>query len=127
MLRRMIEWWKQRRLVRRITHARRLAASWERRAKRLLKQLERTESRMVVARQKMEGWWEKAEVQLAEANRMIEQHEQALESLRNENEILTETVVPQLTAANRMHLERWNAEVAVQVRRQVALAPEGDR
>jgi len=127
MLRRMIEWWKQRRLARRVSHARRLAVAWERRAKRLLKQLERTESRMVVARQKMEGWWEKAEVQLADANRMIEQHEQALESLRNENEILTETVVPQLTAANRMHLERWNAEVAVQVRRQVALEPEGDR
>jgi hypothetical protein len=103
--------------MRRATHALRAATRWERTAERLLK-------RLAAAEERAEHLQDRVREMLSEARRLIERHQDALESLRQENEILTETVVPQLTAANRMHLERWRAEVAVQVRRQVALTPE---
>ena len=42
----------------------------------------------------------------------------ALEAVRQENEILSEVLVPNLTAACQHNLERWRAETALQVKRQ---------
>ena len=53
------------------------------------------------------------------------QHASAMEALRNELTVATESTIPTLVAANQLHLERYRAETAVQVMRQVAVS--GDR
>ena len=52
------------------------------------------------------------------------QQEHVVEALRNENKILGEILVPNLTAANELALQRAQADVSVQVRRQVFHQPD---
>lgn len=57
---------------------------------------------------------------LAAAVSAQEMQRTVVESLRQENQVMAESTIPQLVAACRLHTERWNAEIAKQIRRQVA-------
>ncbi len=60
---------------------------------------------------------------LDEAVELNKDRDQALEMLENENEVLRDVLVPELTAAQQMALARWEAEMAVQKHRNVAAMP----
>ena len=106
---------------RRLSRAQLLAAEWERDASNIIAYLKSSESRiegfLETARDLMDMLSNKRE----EIRKLESKHRIALESLRGENKVMADITIPALTAACEMSLERWRAETAVQVRRQVAV------
>ncbi|MDQ6959975.1 MAG: hypothetical protein Q9M27_03010 [Mariprofundaceae bacterium] len=64
--------------------------------------------------------------EVAEAQAVHRQYEEELEAARSELRVAKDVTIPALVAANKMLQERWDAETAIQVRRQVAALP-GER
>lgn len=60
---------------------------------------------------------------LIEAQRLQEQSEEAVEKMRAKLEVLEEVTIPALVGANTAMMKRWDAETAIQARREVAAIP----
>jgi uncharacterized protein (DUF342 family) len=58
------------------------------------------------------------DIQMAKATQ--QRYEEELESVRSENRILKEVTIPGLVAANKLMIERLDADTAVEVRRRTA-------
>jgi len=61
---------------------------------------------------------------LEEADKALKQSEDALSAQRSELKILREVTLPTLTEQHKLILQRCEADIAVQVRRQVAVSPD---
>ena len=61
------------------------------------------------------------------ANKLIDKHDDVVESLTTELKILKEIVVPELTLANESLRSQMEADVALQGQRQAAYAPPSQR
>jgi len=72
---------------------------------------------------KVDAAYDQAINDMDDANRSLDDHRHVVESLNRELIILKETAIPVLTAANELALQRYDADTAVQVRRQVAMDP----
>ena len=106
--------------LRRQTKAQKYTALWSAESSDLLKKLEKSEHSLT---RLIEDFDEVSKTVQVDIKRIRDQNTKslvALESLRNENKVMAEVTIPALTAACQLGLERWNAETAIQVRRQVA-------
>ena len=121
--------------------AEREAYNWKKEAMSLLQQLAVAEKRVqakvkamdhvnYVMQMKLEASEKNADAQLAKLNRLVEyanklidKHDDVVESLTTELKILKEIVVPELTLANESLRSQMEADVALQGQRQAAYAP----
>ena len=117
------------------------AYEWKQEAITLLQQLAVAEKRVqakvkamdhvnYVMQMKLEASEKNADAQLAKLNRLVEyanklidKHDDVVESLTTELKILKEIVVPELTLANESLRSQMEADVALQGQRQAAYAP----
>ena len=115
-LKRFLSRWK----LRRATAAQKIANAWQVEAKALLIKLgaEAKKTRKTIDRFNKRSDSIQAVIESIEEH--VLKHEKALESLRNENEVMANVTIPALTSACKLGLERFDAEVAVQVRRRIA-------
>ena len=112
---------KYRLWVRRMTAAQKMAIDWEKSAGELLNALSKKE---VLLSKTVDQFAKQAfdvKAKIGEIQKHVEKHEKALEALRNENEVLANITIPGLTAACKLQLERWDAETAIQVKRQAVM------
>jgi len=103
------------------TKAQKYTAQWTVESSELLEKLEHTERSL---NKRIEEFEKLSKTAQGDIKRIKEQNTKllvALESLRNENKVMAEVTIPALNAACQLGLERWNAETAIQVRRQVAI------
>ncbi len=104
----------------RLTAAQQMATEWQSEANRVLRRLERNHRRLVCLRQNLESLSATVAENLEDYEQVLRQHAVALEALQNENRINSDVLVPFLTTAGQLMLQRYEAEIAVEVRRQVA-------
>ena len=63
-------------------------------------------------------------IKLEDAERARASCEETIEHLRQEVSVYKETTIPGLVEANRLLTERWNAQVSVEVRKQMLVNPD---
>ena len=142
MLSRLLFWWRSRREVNRLSTANKMANDWLKssvkaaaRLKRLHKDLTwyTTEGKRILEDAEMElrqlykDFKEEHDSlmqEVIEAERLLKQHEVALEALRSENKILGEVEIPTLTSAHQQLLERFKALTSIEIARQLANTKE---
>ena len=100
-----------------------MSKDWQVEASKLLVSLEKASSKLQAISAKFENESDAAIRVITSMERQIKKHDKVLDALRNENEVLTNITVPALTAACKLGLERWDAETAIQVRRQASMLP----
>jgi len=103
----------------RISKARQMAEAWQKEAKCLLRNLEKKEELLLLESSTLKRLVEDVENNIREIKSLSAKYEVSLEALRNENKVMAEVTIPALTSACQLGLERWNAETAIQVRRQI--------
>jgi hypothetical protein len=106
--------------------ANKMAKEWEARAKILVKRLTKLQSKLEWVQLEMQALSKRMENDLQEAEHVNKLHETAIEALRSENRVLSETVVPNLVAANKLMEQQVFASTAYETRRQVANTPTRD-
>lgn len=111
-------------MLRRLTGARRLAAQWIAECNEVQDRLNKTQRRLRSLQRQFESVSRTMVEDLEQAAAVSSRNEAALEALRQENQVLSDVLVPSLTAAHKLLLQRYEAETAIQVRRQVAAGPE---
>ena len=99
-----------------------LAIAWEVRSRKLLTRLEKMTINLRSLQDKLRALSDRMEVELRQAESMQRDYEVAMESLRGENRVLTESTIPALVNSHELILKRQDAEVALQTHRQVALS-----
>ena len=57
---------------------------------------------------------------LQQAEALVTKYDEQLEAARSKIRVLEDTTIPTLVAANKVFMERWDAESAIEVRRQTA-------
>ena len=107
--------------VRRMSAAQKMAIDWEKGAGKLLNSLSKKEDQLAKTMDRFSKQSFDVRAKIGEMQRHVEKHEKALEALRNENEVLANITIPGLTAACKLQLERWDAETAIQVKRQAVM------
>ena len=105
---------------------RRLSAA-RRRAVRVINRSRYLDKRLARYKKQLKHLAETIAEDLDEAIDLNKDRDQALEMLENENEVLRDVLVPELTAAQQFALSRWEAEMAVQKYKQVAAMPMKDQ
>jgi hypothetical protein len=96
-----------------------MAEAWQKEAKCLLRNLEKKEELLLLESSTLKRLVEDVENNIREIKSLSAKYEVSLEALRNENKVMAEVTIPALTSACQLGLERWNAETAIQVRRQI--------
>ena len=84
------------------------------------KQLKEKEARLLALQDKLLELQTSLESDLKAAEKSFAVYETALTAVRAELKVAADVTIPALTAAHRLVLARYDAEVAVQVRKQVA-------
>lgn len=107
------------RAFRKLTAARRMAAEWELNSAELNRamQLHRKELEIIASR--LSALAAAVNEDLKTSEELQRQQEVVVESLRNENRVYSEVLVPSLTAANSVMLQRYDTELSLLVKRQV--------
>lgn len=67
---------------------------------------------------------DRADETVADVLREHRSYEEAMEALNSKLKVVEEITVPALVESHKVQLERWKAETAVQVRRQVSVGRE---
>ena len=95
----------------------------ERRRDHSVRRLELRRRSLAVVERRLAAHAEVLAEDLDEAKRLQEQYDEQLVSIRSELRVLKDVTIPGLVAANKLLLAQWDAETAIQVRRQVAALP----
>ena len=106
--------------------AQQLADQWEKSAGKLVKELDVHREELSLLQVKLVGLSKRLEVDLEQAATIQRQHQTAIDALRSENQVLSEATVPALVASNRLLLQRYDAETAIEVRKMVAASGRPD-
>jgi len=101
-----------------------MGVEWKREARRLLNDLENSQAKLVQIAKEFETEKNETLRKVEEISELNKKCETVLGGFRNENQILADVLVPNLTATCQHNLERWRAETAVQVGRQVAMGTD---
>ena len=110
-------------LLRRQSAAQKMAKEWQKEASRLLGLLKEEKRQLEKIMMRFENRVALATTAIENIEEQVTKHDKALDALRNENEVMSDVTIPALTAACKLGQERWDAEAAIQVRRQVAALP----
>ena len=105
--------------LRHIGHARQGALQWEAEARRLANLLDQRQGQLRSLKRLFTNVYEEAVEEIDQAKGLIDKYEPTMEGLRNKVEVLEDILVPELTAAHKLVLERTDADIAVQIRRRV--------
>lgn len=114
-----MKWWR-RLFGERRSAAVLMASTWQRTSRQLLHRLKRDRKQLISLQSKLQQLNNQLEEDLDAALRAQQSYETAIDALRSENQILSETTVPTLVAQNKLLLQRYDTELAIQARRQVA-------
>ena len=109
-----MKWLRSFLAARRFSVARRQAAKVIRRSQRL-------DKRLAKRQRQLKHLAETIAEDLDEAVELNKDRDQALEMLENENEVLRDVVLPELTAANETATARWETEMSLQKHKQAAM------
>ncbi len=93
-------------------------------SKRLNEEREHVAKVIASAERRLRDIGETLVIDIREAEEAQRRYEEELESLRVEKRILEQTTIPALVAAHKLALERIDADIAVQVKRQVSATTE---
>ena len=107
--------------LRRQTYAQRSATKRIVESSKLMEKLEGTKCSLKKIIEEFEKKSEIAQTNIKQIKDSNDKLLLSLDLLRNENEVMAKVTIPALNAACQLQLERWNAETAIQVRRQVAV------
>lgn len=112
---------------RRLSSAQTLANDWNRDSARVLKlilghkkSLIQQLTELIALEARLSTLMRQVDRDFTEAEKLEKSHAIALDALQNENKILSEITVPTLTAQHKLLLARYDAETAIQARRQVS-------
>lgn len=120
MMKRIIDYmlsWVQ---FRRVTAAIAAAREWESKSKKLSKSLEELRNDLGALQFELKEIVGRIEEKLDEATALERQYQTAVDQLRNENKVLSETVIPTLVSQHKLILARYEAEISNQVKLMIA-------
>lgn len=120
----MMQWVRSFIRYKRISDANKLAVEWKTKSDRLVKVLEYHQRNLDALKISLEQLSRRVDSDLVISRELQSQHDTAMDALRNENRILNDTVVKTLVASHQLLLQRYDAEIAVQARRQVTATPD---
>lgn len=124
---RLLRWLWRRWKFRSLSAAQRKALEWLWLSEALTAKMDRHRRLLAAERDRVRDLYDSVAADVEEYEALQKQQQNVVESLQNELKILSDVVVPFLTQQHRAMLERVEAEIAVQVRRQVAATPEINR
>ena len=110
-------------VLRRQSAAQKMADEWQVVAAKLLASLEKRKTQLQKTITQFDNQAAVIATDIEHIEEQAAKYEKALDALRNENEVMSDVTIPALTAACKLGQERWDAESAMQVRRQVAALP----
>ena len=113
--------------LRKLSAAQKMVVDCQKEIGKLLDSLNKKESQLERIMTKFENQAAAVTSAIEQIERQKNKYETVIEALRNENEVLSNITIPALTAANKLILERTDADTAIQVRRQVAALPSQDK
>jgi hypothetical protein len=105
---------------RHLSAARKIAVDWEIESAIVSKKLQKDSKQLRGLQRKLESVSESIASDLEQGESLRRQQEVVVESLRNENKVLQDVLVPSLTAAGSVMLQRYDTELSLLVKRQVA-------
>ena len=127
MIRGLIQALRVRSQLHRLTESRRMAIAWDHTSRASLKRIERYTKRMSGLQQELQDLAYDVKVELAEAGNSQLKQKVVVEALQNEIKVLSDILVPSLTAANIVLLKRWEAELAVHAKIQASTTEDRER
>ena len=110
----------------RATAAVRAADAWMRESVEMSKLLAEDRADLTKLQVKLNELSERLAGDMRSAEQLQSQYDMTVESLRNENKVLADTVIPTLVAGHQLIMKRYEAEAAVQVRQLVAASGRRD-
>ncbi len=113
--------------MRKISATERMAKQLGMRVESSLRRLNKRQKQLRSLQRRLELISESLAEDLEESITVQRKYEETVEGLRSENKILTEVTLPLLTAQHRLQLTRYDAETAIEVRKQVAVSANMDR
>ena len=122
-MRKIILWIRSWFLQNKLRITERLVNDTELRVSKLLSRLQRKEKKLRSTRNRLESLISSLSEDLEEGLVIQKQCEEALSAQRSELKILKDITVPTLTTQHKLLLQRYDAEIAVQMRKQVAASP----
>ncbi len=122
-MKRFWNWIRSWRAMLRHSRAVSLAAEWVRRSDAVAKRLERNLKRLRRLKAQFDLTAEAAMEDIEAATNLQRQQEHVVDGLREENDVMSKIIIPQLTAAHKLVLERWDADTAIQTRLRMANRP----
>ena len=110
---------RSRLLLRRLTSTQRFAMEWELLSARLQRRLSKDSERIDGLRKQIDSLYETLGEDMEEAKLLESQRAAVVGTLKEQYRIASEVSMPALIASHQLILQRYEAEVAIQVRRQV--------
>jgi len=98
----------------------------ELRAKKYVKLLAKREKQLKSLQKQLYSLNERLSEELEDALAAQKRYEEALSAQQSELKILREVTLPTLTSQHKLLLQRYDAEIAIQIRRQVAASPHNE-
>jgi hypothetical protein len=96
------------------------AKEWESKSKKLLVRLDKNREQLEIILTKLKTLSARVESDLAQATTLEREYQTAMDALRQENMVLVKSTIPALVASHDLLLKRADADVSVEIRRQVA-------
>ena len=93
------------------------------RAAKIIRQSQRLDRRLVKRQRQLKHLAETISEDLEDATELNKDRDQALAMLENENEVLRDVLLPEVTAAQQMAVARWETEMSIQNYKQAANMP----
>jgi hypothetical protein len=126
-MRRLWRWWRSRRGLHQIRTTRLLLLRHEKQSRKIDKRLMKRRKELKALSKRMDVVSISLTEDLDEAERAHSQYQETIDGLRSELQVLRDITVPNLTAAHRLILERYDAETAIAVRNRVAVSTDMSR
>jgi len=105
--------------LRRLTVAGRMAYDWSKSSNQLNRQLRQSIRRLETIQQQWTVANDEAIELMREHEASQRQYETVVDGLRNEAKVLQEVLIPTMTAADKLLLQRYDTELSLLVKRQV--------
>jgi len=110
----------------RVTAALHAADQWESSSRELLQRLRKEKNSLEFYAKQVQDSLEVVQDLIQETRDRERQHKVALDALRDENKVMSQTTIPALVTSHKLILERLDADISVQERKKVAMAPQGE-
>lgn len=110
--------------LRRHTLAVSLSLEWIRDSQKVIKKLERNLKRLRSLKAQFDIVSETVLEDIEDAENLQRKQEHVIDGLGEENKVMSKIMIPQLIAAHKLILERYDAEMAIEVKKRTASRPQ---